>query len=139
MGSDFTYSDMTSMQLEDYDFNLEKEIEVEGNKAWVIQALPRNDKVIEETGYTKSLHIVRQDNYVIIRAVHWVKHGGYLKYMDVRKLERIDNIWTPTEIHMTTKAGKTVMHKTVLNFVNTQYNQNLNDDMFTVRQLEKGL
>ena len=139
MGSDFTYSDMTSIQTEDYDFNLEKEIEVDGNKAWVIQALPRNDKVIEETGNTKSLHIVRQDNYVIIRAVHWVKHGGYLKYMDVRKLERIDNIWTPTEIHMTTKAGKTVMHKTVLNFVNTQYNQNLNEDMFTVRQLEKGL
>jgi hypothetical protein len=139
MGSDFTYSDMTSIQLEDYDFSLVKEIEVDGHKAWVIQALPRNDDVVKETGYTKSLHIVRQDNYVIIRAVHWEDRGNRLKYMDVRNLEQIDNIWTPTEIHMTTKAGKNVLHKTILNFNNTEYNNELSENLFTVRQLEKGL
>jgi hypothetical protein len=139
MGSDFTYSDMTSIQLEDYDFTLQKEIEVGGHKAWVIQAQPRNDDVVKETGYSKSLHIVRQDNYVIIRAVHWEDKSNHLKYMDVRKLERIDNIWTPTEIHMTTKAGKTVVHKTILKFNNTEYNKNLSENLFTVRQLEKGL
>lgn len=139
MGSDFTYSDMTTIQLEDYDFSLKKEIEVDGHKAWVIESLPKNDSVVERTGYSKSLHIVRQDNFVIIRAVHWVKKSNELKYMDVKQLELIDNIWTSTEIHMTTKKGKAVQHKTVLKFNNTQYNQNLKDSFFTVRQLEKGL
>jgi hypothetical protein len=137
MGSDFNYSDMTQRNLADYDFTLQKETAVEGHSAWIIEAVPRSQKVIDEIGYTKSLLIVRQDNFVVIRAVNWEKNGN-LKYMDVRKLELIDNIWTPTEIHMTTKRGKDTEHKTVLKFMNTRYNQPMSDDLFTVRQLEKG-
>jgi len=79
MGSDLTYADMTDRNLADYNFFFKKEMEVKGHKAWLIESIPRSKKVVKETGYTKSLLIVRQDNYFVIRAVHWVKHGGYLK------------------------------------------------------------
>ena len=59
--------------------------------------------------------------------------------MEVKELEKVDGIWTPTEIQMTTKIGKTTQHKTILRFHNTKYNQTLDDSMFTVRRLEKGL
>jgi len=139
MGSDLNYSDMTSRVLEDYDFTLKKEMEVYGYKAWVIESIPRSRKVIEETGYEKSLLIVRQDNYVVVRAVSWVKKGGYLKYMDVKKLEEIDGIWVSTEMHVTKKKGKQIVHKTVLKFNDVKFNQDLSEDMFTVRRMEKGL
>jgi len=139
MGSDLNYSDMTSRDLTDYDFNLKKEIVVRGNKAWLIESVPRSRDVVEETGYSKSLLIVRQDNYFVVRAVNWVKDGGYLKYMDVKKLELIDNIWVGTEIHVTKKKGKQAVHKTILTLNNVKYNQDLDFDLFTIRRMEKGL
>ncbi len=139
MGSDLNYSDMTSRNLKDYDFSLVKEDEVEGSRVWLVQALPRGRKVVEETGYSKSVLFVRQDNHVVVRAVHWVADSDRLKYYDVKKLEQIDGIWVATEIHMTTKQGRAVLHKTILTFRNVRFNQGLSPDLFTVRRLEKGL
>ncbi|HEY0633931.1 MAG TPA: outer membrane lipoprotein-sorting protein [Gammaproteobacteria bacterium] len=139
MGSDFNYADMTRKDLDAYDFKILKEEEVRGAKSWVIEATPKTREEIEETGYTKSVVFVRQDNYVIVRAVHWEKEGGRLKYMDAVKLEQIDGVWTVTENTMTTKQGKETLHKTVLLFSNVKYNQKLDEEMFTVRRLEQGL
>ena len=139
MGSDLTYADMTSRNLDDYDFTLKKEMEVKGHPVWLIESVPRNIKVIKETGYTKSLLFVRQDNYYVIRGIHWVKDGGYLKYLDTRTLEQIDGVWVGTEMHITKKKGKTVVHKTELYWQNVRFNQDLADDLFTIRRLEKGL
>ena len=139
MGSDLNYSDMTDRNLEDYDFTLKKEMAVNGVKTWLIESIPRTKKVIKETGYKKSLLFVRQDNYFVIRGVNWVRDGGYLKYMDVKKLEQIDGIWIATEMHVTKKRGKKFVHKTILKFNNVKFNQDLDYGMFTVRRMEKGL
>ena len=138
MGSDLNYADMTDRNLEDYDFTLKKEMDVKGVKTWLIESIPRTNKVIKETGYKKSLLFVRQDNYVVIRAVNWVKDGGYLKYMDVKTLQEIDGIWVATETHVTKKKGKKFAHKTILKLNNVKFNQNLKFDLFTVRRMEKG-
>lgn len=139
MGSDFNYSDMTRRNLDDYDFKIVKEDEVRGDKVWLIESKPRTREVIEETGYEKSVLFVRQDNFVVVRAVNWVNEGNRLKYLDVEKLEKIDGIWTILAMSMTTKQGKTTLHKTNLYFDNVKYNQNLTEEMFSIRRLEKGL
>ena len=139
MGSDLNYSDMTDRNLPDYDFTLKKEMAVNGINTWLIESIPRSKKIIRETGYKKSLIFVRQDNYVVIRAVHWEKDGGYLKYVDVKKLELIDNIWVATETHVTRKKGKQLAHKTILKLNNIKFNQDLDDELFTMRRMEKGL
>ncbi len=138
MGSDFSYADMTDRHLDDYNYKLLKEVEVSNTKTWVIESVPKTQEVIDTYGYTKSVLFVRQDNYVVVRAVNWIKKGDKLKYMDVRSLELIDNIWVPTEIHMTTKKGKATLHRTILKRENVRFNQDLKEDLFTVRQLEKG-
>jgi hypothetical protein len=130
---------MTDRKLDYYDYTLMKETDVDGVPVWQIESIPNNEKEIKETGYTKSVSFVRQDNYVVIRAVNWVKKGKRLKYFDVKKLEQIDGIWVPTEMHMTTKKGKTTVHKTVIVAHDVRFNQDLDEDLFTVRKLEKGL
>jgi hypothetical protein len=40
---------------------------------------------------------------------------------------------------MTTKKGKTTLHKTVLRNQNVRFNQGLDEDLFSTRRLEKGL
>ncbi len=139
MGSDFTYSDMTSRNIEDYSYKLAKEAKVGLHKVWVIESTPKTQKTVDETGYTKSYMFVRQDNFVVIRALHFMTDGGKKKYMDVKKLEQIDGVWVATEIEMKTKKGKQTLHTTILKFNDVKFNQNLNDNFFTVRQIEKGI
>ena len=138
MGSDFSYFDMTDRNLEDYDYKLLKETTVRGHKAWMIEALPRTKKVVKESGYLKSIGIVRQDNYVVVRSIGFMKNNRK-KYMDMTKLHKQQGIWIPDEITMTTKKGKKTIHKTILKFSNIKLNKPINDNVFTTRRLEKGL
>jgi hypothetical protein len=142
MGSDLNYSDMTSPDLEDYNFSFYekgKETDVRGKKVWVIWSIPRTKAVVRETGYKKSLLFVRPDLDMVVRAIRWVDQGGYLKYVDAISLEQIDGIWVATETHVTQKKGKETVHKTILTLNNVKFNQNLTYDLFTIRRMEKGL
>ena len=94
---------------------------------------------IDETGYTKIVAFVRKDNHVVIRSKIWLKKGRRNKYFDVKKLEQIDGIWVATEMEMTTKKGKETLHRTVLKNSNVKFNQDLEEDLFSTRRLEKGL
>ncbi len=141
MGSDLNYSDMTSRNLEDYDFQFykkKKEMKIEGRRVWLIEALPKSRAVIDETGYKKSLFFVRDDINFVIRGINWEKSGGYIKYMEVKKLEKIDGIWVATATHVKKTLSKQAVHRTVLRLNNVKFNQPLEMDFFSTRQLEKG-
>lgn len=139
MGSDFTYADMSSPDLDDYNFELMKETTVGEHKVWQILSTPKTQDEIDRTGYSKSVVFVRQDNYFVIRAVNWLEKGGRLKFMEVKKLEQIDGVWTPLEMVMTTKKGKKTEHASVIRWSDVKYNQPLNDELFSQRRLEQGL
>jgi len=139
MGSDFSYADMTRRVISEWKFKILKEAEVRGKPVWLIQALPASEVIRKRYGYDKSVVFVRQDLFMVVRAVHWVSEGGKLKYLDMKTIENIDGIWTATEINVkTTKARKT-QHRTILRFHDVKYNQTVDPDLFTVRRLEKGL
>ncbi len=138
MGSDFSYFDMTDRDLEDYDFKLLKETKVRGHDAWMIEATPRNQEVIDESGYTKTIAIVRKDNYMVVRAINFMTNGKK-KYLDLKKIHNEGGIWLVDEMTMTTKKAKTTVHKTILTFDNIELNKQIDDNVFTTRRLEKGL
>ena len=140
MGSDLNYSDMTSPDLNQYEYTLMKETKVKGQKVWQIKSVPKTKAEAEKSGYSKSVVFIRQDNYVMIRGVRWAYKKKRNKYLDVRKLEKIDGIWVSTELHVTTKSGKKTLHKTILKQKNVHFNQDeVNEDLFSIRRLEKGL
>lgn len=138
MGSDFSYADLSRFNVADYSYSLKEERIINAVKMWVIEALPKSEKVIRETGYRKILLLVRQDNYVVIRGIYWLTKRGRIKYMEVKKLHQIDGIWIAGEIDMMTRRGKTLEHRSVLVQENIVLNRELPADLFTVRQLEKG-
>jgi len=139
MGSDFTYSDMTSRNVQDYTYKIMKEPTIKGHKTWQMLVVPKTEKTIDETGYTKSIVFVRQDNFVIVQALNYIKIGKKLKYMMVTGLEKIDGIWTTTKIQMVTKKGKKTLHKTIFEFSDIKYNQDLEESFFSTRTIEQGI
>jgi len=138
MGSDFSYFDMTDRNLDDYDFKLLKEIKVRGHDAWMIESIPKNQKTIDESGYNKSIAIIRKDNYMVVRAINFMR-SGKRKYFDIKKLHQEDGVWLVDKMTMTTKKGKDTVHQTVITFDNIKLNREIKDDMFTTRRLEKGI
>ncbi|NQT57234.1 MAG: outer membrane lipoprotein-sorting protein [Desulfobacteraceae bacterium] len=139
MGSDFSYADMTKRVIDEWKYKLLKEVEVRGKKCWLIEAIPASETIEDRYGYTKSVVFVRQDIYMVVRAVHWVKDGKKIKYFDMKKLEQIDGIWLGAELDMKTTKNKKTLHRTVLKFKNVQFNKKIDKDLFSTRQLEKGL
>ena len=139
MGSDFSYADWTKRVIDEWKYKLLKEDQVRGRKVWVVEAIPINKAVVERYGYTKSVLFVRQDILMVVRAVHWVKKGKKLKYFDAKKVEQIDGIWIDTETHMKTTKNKQILHQTILKRYNIKFNQKLDEKMFSVRNLEKGV
>jgi hypothetical protein len=130
---------MTRRVLDEWTYKLLGEREVRGHKAWLIEALPANETIRDRYGYTKSVVFIRQDIFMAVRGVHWVEEGDKLKYFDMTELEQIDGIWIGTELHMKTAKGKQTLHQTVLRFHDVKFNQDVDENVFTVRRLEKGL
>jgi hypothetical protein len=142
MGSDLNYSDLTDREIEDWDYHFYekgREQTFDRVKTWAIWATPRSKRVAKETGYEKELIFVRQDNDIIVRSIHWVENSSDLKYMMVDRLEQIDGIWVATQLQVTRKTGKQTVHKTILKLDGVRFNQDLDEAMFSVRRMEKGL
>ena len=139
MGTDFSYADMTRRVTEEWNYRLLGERDVRGHAAWLIEATPASATVKERYGYAKSVVFVRKDIDVVVRAVHWLAKGGQLKYLDIAELERIDGVWTRVKLDMRTVRNEKTQHRTVLRFEDVRYNQDLGGDLFTLRQLERGL
>ena len=138
MGSDFSYYDMTDRDVDDFDYKILKHVKVRGHDTTMIESTPKNQEVIEESGYTKTIGLIREDIDMVVRSIAFLKNGKK-KYLDVTKMHKQDGIWVIDEMTMTTKKGKNTVHKTILNFDNIQVNPEIKDDMFTTRRLEKGL
>jgi hypothetical protein len=138
MGSDFSYADMASRALDRYTYTLMKETAVDGVPVWQIEAIP-NEKEIEETGTTRSILFVRQDIHLVVRSVSWLTKGGRLKYFEAEDIRQVDGVWVPHLLTMKTTKGKSTLHRTVIHVSNVKFGQDLDEQMFTVRRLEKGL
>ncbi len=143
MGSDFSYSDINGITIKDWDYTFIKEsFLVDGIDTWVVQGLPKADKknkILDETGYLKSLTWVRKDNFMLVKAKYWVKKGRKIKYLKVEEIKKTDNIWTPYKMTMTTTVKGKIEHTSLLKFSNVKYNTEIDDSYFTTRNMERGL
>jgi hypothetical protein len=143
MGSDFTYSDMTKPNLSDYKYKILKSSTIKRKSGkvpvWQIEVLPKDESIIDETGYTKSIVYIRKDNRMVVRAKHYLKKANKIKYMDVKKIKKISGISFATVTTMTTKKSGKTIHKTVLLISNISMVKSLKEGMFTTRKMTKGI
>lgn len=130
MGTELTFFDMGSHDIDEYTFKTVKEEPVNGEMCYMIEALPKKVEF-----YSRINLWVRKDNFIPAQADFYDPKGRYEKQGKFMQVENIQNINTPTHIEMhNVQNGRT----TIIELSNVVYDTGLKDDMFTERYMKRG-
>lgn len=143
LGSDFTYADINGLEIEWYDYEFVNRSEmIDGFDCWVIDIVPRAEfraKAEEATGYSRVRTWIRKDNYVQVRGQAWELRGNRVKYFTSSQIELIDDVWTIRRMQVITTRNDRREHASVLQVDRINYNAELDDNLFTTENLQRGL
>ena len=145
MGTDLSFSDMTSADPEHYDYKVIKEsvaVKLDGGKeeCWVIESRPKTEKAKKETGYVKSQVWISKEKMMPVQIKSYIRKGKKIKYIQFKDIKKVDDLWTAHTIIARTTRGKTVESTTILQFSEMSYNNaDVTPDLFVQSRLEQGL
>ena len=134
MGSDFTNDDLVkeSSVVEDYTHKLEGEVELRGERAYKIVAIPKEHAPVV---WGKLVFFVRVADYVPLRQEYFSEKGEMVRYLDFQEIKKMGRRTLPTlwEMVPLNKKGK----KTVVRLVDIEFNMPIDDNIFSLRNLKK--
>ena len=101
--------------------------------------IPKNKKVIDKTGYLKSLQWIRKDIFIPVKGRILVKKGKKIKLFSAKDITKINGIWTAKTLQMITTKNKKLVHKSVFQLKSIKYNTDIGDGIFTTEVMQSGL
>ncbi|NDG84059.1 MAG: outer membrane lipoprotein-sorting protein [Proteobacteria bacterium] len=142
MGSVFSYSDIATPHVDEYDYKVMKEekcpsAEGASVQCYQVEAVPANEEVKTRTGYTRSVAWVRQDNFMVVKAEYTNLEGELFKRLEASKIKMVDDKnkkWLAHELFIVNLKTKEF---TRLTFENVKVNQGIPDSVFTQQNLQK--
>ena len=135
VGSDLSYEDIGGRDVADYTYAFADEnaswTAPDGSRhaAWLLESRARD----READFPRSLSLVLKDRFIVVTADLFNRRDERTKRFDVRKLERVDGIWTVLELTMANERDRT---RTELTTTAIRYNVGLTEQDFTRRELE---
>ncbi len=136
-GTDFSYGDVIGHKVEDWQHILLREEEVDGQPCYVIESVPRDESVKASSGYSKHNAWIRKDNFVTIKEEFWDRAGQPLKSCKGEDVQLVDpdrGRWRPMRLEATNSQTG---HRTIIQFENFKVNQQIPDEFFTARYMER--
>jgi hypothetical protein len=136
-GSDLSYEDIGGRDFADYTYNFLDQnatwTSPDGSMlpAWLLESRARDPKA----DFPRSVSVVLKDRFIVVHADIYNQRSELTKVFDVRRLERVDGIWTALDLVVVNNQQKT---KTELATTSMRYNIGLSDNDFTRRALEQG-
>lgn len=95
MGSDFTYDDMGSRNVDEDTHKLLGEEEIDGHKCWELESTPKDKREI----YSKKIAFIRQDCLIAVRVEYYDKWGSCTAVLNYRTLLRSQDFGLPKTTH----------------------------------------
>lgn len=132
MGTDLTYDDMGSRNIEDDTHKLAGENKVNGRACYVVESIPRNGT---KSQYSKRISFVDKERMIPLKMELFDKEGKLLKIMVMGDIKNIQGHWTPLSTSMENVQEK---HKTIITITKIVYDEKLPDGIFTTRFLQSG-
>ena len=136
VGSDLSYEDVGGRDVTDYTYTFVNENATwtapDGTRheAWQLESRARASGAT----YPRSVSLIRKDNFVMVRAELFNQRNEREKLFEVKRLERVEGIWTTLALTVTNEREKT---RTDLETTAVRYNLGLTEDQFSRRQLEQ--
>lgn len=137
VGTDFSYADVIGYKVGEWNYKLLKEELVEGQPCYVIEALPKSDAIKTSNGYSKRIGWLRKDNLMTVKMDFWDEAGQLLKtstYNDIQLVDKPRGKWQAMRLEA---SNVQTGHRTVIKFDNFKANQQVKDEFFTTRYMEK--
>lgn len=137
MGSDFSYGDFTRPKVDTYRHKLLKTEQIGERDCYVIESIPRDDTIENDTGYSKKTTWVAQDNFLEVKVEYFDLAGQLLKtqtIMDHKLVEPDKHRWFAMHREMVNHQTE---HKTLLSFKHLEGGIPAPEDLFTIRNIER--
>jgi len=133
MGSDFTNDDLVkeSSIVNDYEHTNRGVVDVDGQKAYLVEAVPREDAPVV---WGKVVLRVRTGDYVPLSEEFYSEHGELVRVLTFSEIRRMGGRTIPARWEMVPlkKEG----HSTVFRILEIAFDQKVDDGIFTLRNLK---
>lgn len=135
-GSDLSYEDIGGREIDEYTYAFADQNAAwtapDGatHPAWRLESRARD----READYPRSVSLVLKDRFIVVHADTYNARNERAKVFDVRKLERVDGIWTALDLVVVNERDRT---RTELTTTGIRYNVGLTEADFSRRALEQ--
>ncbi|AOE50956.1 outer membrane lipoprotein-sorting protein [Kangiella sediminilitoris] len=131
MGSEFAYEDLSSFEVEKYDYKFLREDELDGEKMYVVESYP----TYENSGYSKTITWVDQEHFRVHRIEFFDTKGDALKTMDVSDFKLyLDKYWRGhRQVMQNHQTGKS----TIVKWSDYEFNTGLEESDFNKSSLKR--
>lgn len=136
VGTDFSYGDIIGYKPEEWSHKLVRMETLNGAPCYVIESTPLNDTVLRNTGYSKRLSWIREDNFVAVRIDIWDAGGQQFKRItasDIRQVGSNGRFQPMLSVAENLLSG----HRTTIQFEEFKADQQVKASLFSPQELSK--
>nr|WP_194435457.1 outer membrane lipoprotein-sorting protein [Vibrio fluminensis] len=110
MGSEFSYEDLSSFELEKYSFNYLNQEQINGVETYVLEQIPTD----KNSGYTKQIAWIDSEHYRPMKVEFYDRRGALLKTLTFHDYQQyLNKYWRAHKMVMVNHlSGKTTELKT---------------------------
>ena len=127
VNSHFYYEDLSSRNIDDYNYKLLGEGKAVGEDCYKVEAIKKEGTKV----YDKLILYVRKSDYFVVR-IDFYRKGKFHKYLENYEIKKVKNILTPFNTVMALTNGK---GKTELKIEKLEYNKKMKNSTFNKEAL----
>jgi len=130
MGSDMSYEDMTSKELNEYTYELLGEEEFDDVDCYKVLSIPKPET---ESSYSKFIGWITKDEYLALKEESYDKNDRLVKVRTIKYVEQKGYI-VPEEIFVKNVQNN---HSTTLTFDEMELDTNVKNDLYQEKNLKR--
>jgi hypothetical protein len=135
LGTDFTFADLESETLEEYNYECEHIFRCGRNECYRIIAKPKTPQIQAKTDYQQRIFTIRSDNLTTLRIEFFDNRGELLKTLNNSNWKQHGTLWRPDRSVMTRHG----VHETTVNVGERKLGEVIDEMTFTERFLTNGM
>ncbi len=130
MGSDMSYEDMTSRELNEYTYELTGSEKIDSSDYFILESIPNPDL---ESTYSKHIAWVSKSDYTVMKEDSYDNSGRLLK-VKLLKYKKLKGYDVPEEMYVENVQKN---HNTRLTFDQIEVDTNVPDKLFQEKNLKR--